>query len=132
MKIKIIIALMILVTSTKAQDTTSCVSGPHGGLLKTVENYKIEFISTYDCITTYLFDADFKAIPNKFIEGSIMFFYNNEVSLHKYLIPSGTDSFNADVPSATYNYCLMDFTINHRSIKVRFDNFSGIAKKEKK
>ena len=125
------IAFIVLVTSAKAQDTTTYVSGPHGGLLKTIENYKIEFISTYDCITTYLFDVDFIAIPNKFIEGSIMFFYNNEVSLYKYLIPSGKYSLNADAPGASYNYCLMDFTINHKSIKIRFDNFSGIAQKEK-
>jgi hypothetical protein len=131
MKTKIMIAFIVLVTSAKAQDTTTYVSGPHGGLLKTIENYKIEFISTYDCITTYLFDVDFIAIPNKFIEGSIMFFYNNEVSLYKYLIPSGKYSLNADAPGASYNYCLMDFTINHKSIKIRFDNFSGIAQKEK-
>lgn len=131
MKTKIIIAFIVLITSVKAQDTTSYVNGPHGGLLKTVENYKIEFIYTFDCITTYLFDVDFNVIPNKFIVGSITFFYNKEVSLHKYLIPSGTDSFRADVPSANYNYCIMDFKINQKSIRVKFDNFSGIVKKEK-
>lgn len=130
MKTKIIIAFIVITTSLKAQDPTLYISGPHGGLLKTVENYKIEFIPAFDCITTYLFDTDFKVIPNKFITGSIMFFYTNEGSLHKYLLPNGTDSFSADVPNANYNYCIMDFKINEKSIRVKFDGFLGIAKKE--
>lgn len=130
MKTKLIIALFILTASIKAQDSALNVTGPHGGLVKTVENYNIEFTHTFDCITTYLFDTDFKVIPNTFISGSAMFFFNNSVSLHKYLIPSGTDSFSVDVPNASYNYCLLDFKINQKSIRVKFDNYLGIVKKE--
>ena len=130
MKTKIIIAFIVLVTSAKAQDTTSYVSGPHGGLLKSVENYKIEVINTYGCITAYLFDKTLKAIPNKFISGSIMFFFNNDVSLNKYLIPNGTDGFTADVSSADYYYYTIRFEVNKKIISTRFDNLSGIAEKE--
>ena len=67
MKTKIIIAFIVLITSAKAQDTIQYVSGPHGGLLKTVENYKIETINSYGCITAYLFESTLTVIPNKFI-----------------------------------------------------------------
>ena len=45
MKTTLIIACIALATSTQAQDTTTAVSGPHGGVLKTVEHYKIETIN---------------------------------------------------------------------------------------
>ncbi len=132
MKTKIIIAFIILVTSIKAQDTTSYVTGPHGGLLKNVENYKVEVINTYGCITAYLFDSTVMLIPNKFISGSIMFFYNNDMHLNKYLIPNGTDGFTVDVASADYYYYVIHFKVNEKTISTRFENFAGLADKEKK
>lgn len=132
MKTKIIIAFIVLVTGAKAQDTISYVSGPHGGLLKTVENYKIETISSYGCITTYLFDGNLKAIPNKFISGTIIFFYGNDASLNNYLIPSGMDAFTADVSNTDYYYYVIHLKVAGKLISTRFDNFSGIAEKETK
>jgi len=130
MKTKIMIAFCFFITGIKAQDSTMYVTGPHGGVLKTTENYKVEFISTFDCVTTYVYDEDCHLIPNKFISGSIMFFYDHEITLHKYLVPVGTDRFIADLPGATYIYCTMDFKINKKTIEVRFENFSGVANKE--
>lgn len=132
MKTKIIIAFIALVTSTKAQDTTNYASGPHGGILRTVENYNIETINSYGCITAYLFDASLKVIPNKFLSGTIMFFYNNEVSLNKYLVPIGTDGLLADITGEGYNYYILNILVNGRFISSRYNNFFGIAEKENK
>ena len=132
MKTKLIIAFIVLVTSAKAQDTINYITGPHGGLLKTVENYKIETINSYGCITAYLFDVGLKAIPNKFISGTIMFFYSNGASLNNYLIPTGSDSFTADVSNTDYYYYIIHFKINEKIISARFNNLSGIAEKETK
>ena len=132
MKTKIIIAFIVLATSVKAQDSTAYMSGPHGGLLKNVEEYKIEVINTYGCITAYLFDGTLKVIPNKYISGSIMFFFSNGVSLNKYLIPSGSDGFMTDVSNTDYYYYSISFTVNKKIIRARFDNSLGIAEKEKK
>jgi hypothetical protein len=130
MKTKILIALIVLATSAKAQDSTSYVSGPHGGILKTVENYKIETINSYGCITAYVFKGTLKAIPNKFISGTIMFFYDNGASLNQYLIPSGTDGFTADVANTNYYYYNIQFKIDGKLISLRFENLSGIAEME--
>ncbi len=132
MKTKIIIALIVIIVSVKAQDTINPVSGPHGGLLKSVENYKIETINSYGCITAYLFDGSLTLIQNKFISGSIMFYYINGVSLNNYLIPSGTDSFTVDVSNINYFYYIIHLKVNGKYISTRFDNFSGIAEKENK
>lgn len=130
MKTKIIIALIVIITSAKAQDTINFASGPHGGLLKSVENYKIETINSYGCITAYLFDGSLKIIQNKFASGTIMFFYNNGASLNNYLIPSGTDSFTADVSNNDYYYYMIHFKVNGKMISTRFDNLYKIAEKE--
>ena len=91
-----------------------------------------EFIYNFNCITTYLYDVDFKVIPNKFLSGSIMFYFDNEVSLHKDLVSNGIDGFIVDVPNTHYNYCLIDLKINQKVIKAKFDNITDIATKEKK
>ncbi len=130
MKSYIILALIFLVTSIRAQDSLHYMSGPHGGLLKTVEEYNIETINTYGCITAYVFDKSFTIIPNKFISGSILFFYNNGATLNNYLIPSGTDGFTADVPSINYYYYTIHFKVNGKVISARVDNYLGIAEKE--
>lgn len=132
MKTKLIIAFILLVTSGKAQDTINYISGPHGGLLKTVENYKIETINSYGCITAYLFDVGLKAIPNKFISGTIMFFYSNGASLNNYLIPTGSDSFTADVSNTDYYYYIIHLKVDGKSISTRFNNLTGIAEMETK
>ena len=82
MKSLIFMAFIVLITSAKAQDTINNMSGPHGGLLKKVGNYKIETINSYGCITAYLFDGSLKLIPNKIISGTILFFYGNGASLN--------------------------------------------------
>lgn len=132
MKTKIIIALIMITTSVKAQDTNSFVNGPHGGELKTVENYKIETVNTYGCITAYVFDGGLTLLPNKFISGSIMFYYNNGGSLNNYLIPTGNDSFTADVSNIGYYYYIIQFKVNKKVISTRFDNLSGIVENENK
>lgn len=130
MKTTIIIACIAFATSAQAQDTTTAVSGPHGGLLKTVENYKIETLNSYGCITAYLFDRNLTSIPNKSVSGDAMFFYNNGVSLNKFLIPSGTDAFTTDVLNLDYYYYTVQFKVNEKMISAKFDNFLGIAIKE--
>ena len=132
MKTNIIIALIFLVAGVKAQDTLNYVTGPHGGLLKTVDEYKIETINTYGCITAYVFDGKLTFIPNKFMSGSILFFYSNGASLNNYLIPSGTDGFTADVANINYYYYTIHFKVNGKTISTRFDNYLGIADKEPK
>ena len=132
MKTKIIIAFIVFAVSGKAQDSTNGVSGPHGGLLKTVENYKIETINSYDCVTAYLFDKTLNVIPNKFISGTIMFFYNNEARLNNYLVPSGQDSFTADVPNIYYSYYIIRFNVNGKFISGRFNGSSGLVERDNK
>jgi hypothetical protein len=131
MKTKIIIAFIILIASAKAQDSSNYITGPHGGLLKNAENYKIEVINTFGCITAYLYDDTLIAIPNKFISGNIMFFFNNGVSLNNYLIPYGTDGFTVDVSNSNYYYYTIHFKVANKIINSRFENYSGLAKKEK-
>lgn len=130
MKTKLIIALIVIVTSAKAQNTASFITGPHGGLLKSVENYKIETINSFGCITAYLFEGNLTVSPNKFVSGSIMFFYNNDASLNNYLIPIGTDGFTADVSNKDYYYYTIHFKVNGKLISTRFENLYGIAEKE--
>lgn len=132
MKSLILIAFIILVTNIKAQDTINYMSGPHGGLIKTVQEYKIETINTYGCITAYVFDSKLTSIPNKFMSGSIMFFYSNGASLNNYLIPFGTDAFTADVSNINYYYYTIHFKVNGKTISTRFDNYLGIADKDPK
>lgn len=123
---------MFFITSIKGQDTINYVTGPHGGLLKSVENYKVEVINTYGCISAYLFDSALKLIPNKYLSGSILFFFDNDVSLNKYLIPEGTDGFIVDVSNANYYYYVIHFKLNEKRIITRFNNSSSIAEIEQK
>lgn len=122
---------MSLMISAKAQDTINYVTGPHGGLLKSVENYKIEVINMYGCISAYLFDGSLKIIPNKYLSGNILFFFDNNVSLNKYLIPEGTDGFSEDVSNANYYYYIIQFKLNEKRITARFNNSYSIAELEK-
>lgn len=132
MKSQILIAFIILATNVKAQDTINYVTGPHGGLLKTVEEYKIETINTYGCITAYVLDSKLTVIPNKFISGSILFFYSNGASLNNYLVPIDTEGFTADVANINYYYYTIHFKVNGKTISTRFDNYLGIAEQDPK
>jgi hypothetical protein len=127
MKIKIIIAFIVLITSARAQDTINYVTGPHGGLLKSVENYRVEVINTYGCITAYLFNSSLTIIPNKYLSGTIMFYFDNNVTLNKYLIPEGTDGFSVDVSNANYYYYVIQFRQNEKTITTRFNNAWSLA-----
>ena len=126
MKTKIMIAFIVLITSAKAQDSINYVTGPHGGLLKSVDNYKIEVINRYGCISAFLYDSGLKIIPNKYITGSILFFFENEVSLNKYLIPEGVDGFSVDISNANYYYYIIQFKLNEKRIATRFNNSYSI------
>lgn len=132
MKTLIIMAFIVFTTSTKAQDTINNVSGPHGGLLKIVDNYKIEAINSYGCITAYVFDRNLKLISNKLISGTILFFYGDGASLNNYLVPSGIDGFTVDISNVNYHYYTIQFKVGGKLISARFNNFSGIAEKESK
>lgn len=126
MKEKIIIALIVLVSTIKAQDTTNSIN-PHGGILKTIQNYKIEVVESYGCVSVYVYDATLKSISNRGITGEILFVYDNDASLNAKLKPVGNDGFIAEVLNSNYYYYTVHLKIHGKIIKSKFDNISGLA-----
>lgn len=122
----------MIMFNAQAQDTLNNMSGPHGGRLKTVQNYKIEMLGSYRRVITYLFDKDLKPISNKGISGNILFFYTGNASLNIKLKPYEHNGFFAEVSAIDYFYCIVNLNIYGNTISSTFDNLSELAKKEKK
>jgi hypothetical protein len=132
MKTIITIVLALTMYNAQAQDTISNVSGPHGGKLKSVQNYKIEMLGSYRRVITYLYDNDLKPISNKGINGNILFFYNDNASLNMKLKSYETNGFYAEVSAIDYFYCIVNLTVYGKTISAKFDNLSQLAEKDKK
>ncbi len=73
MKTSIIIAFVILSVGLSAQVIVRNGTGPHGGALNVSQGYKIELVSTYGCVITYLFDKDLTPISNQWRENVLFF-----------------------------------------------------------
>jgi hypothetical protein len=123
MKLKIFIALLAFTTATRAQDADTCNYGPHGGLLNTVKNYKIESLSEFGCVTVYIYDKSLTAISNKFASGEIVFFYDHAMTITKRLTPRGVDEFNVDVSNNSYTSYKVHFMMKEETIESRFLNY---------
>jgi hypothetical protein len=113
-----------------AQDTIPDLNGPHGGRLKSVKNYKIEMLGTYNIVYTYLYDKNLKPISVKGITGNIMFYYSGNASINAKLKPFEANGFFAEVSPVDYFYCVVNFNIFGNYISTRFENLSELAKKE--
>ena len=132
MRTTLIIAFIILVSNINAQDTIKNVGGPHGGILKSVESYKIEMLITYNRIYAYLYNKNVEPIRNKNITGEVVFVYEDNASLNIKLNPYENDGFIADVANPNYSYCTINFNIYGKMITTKFENQPELAKKEKK
>jgi hypothetical protein len=132
MKTIMTIVLAMTMYNVHAQDTISNVSGPHGGKLKAVQNYKIEMLGSYRRVITYLYDKDLKPISNKGINGNILFFYNDNASLNIKLKSYEDNGFYAEVSAIDYFYCIVNLTVYGKTISSKFDNLSQLAEKDKK
>ena len=132
MKIFLTIILALSICNANAQDTISNISGPHGGRIKTIQNYNIEVLGTYHRVITYLFDKDLKPISNKGINGNILFFYADNASLNIKLKPYEINGFFAEISATDYYYCVVNLSIYGKTISSKFDNLSQLAEKENK
>ena len=130
---KIIFLLLFYVSFSfvRAQDTIANLNGPHGGRLKSVKNYKIEMLAAYNIVYTYLYDEKLKPISVNGITGNIMFYYACYSSINTKLKPYAVNGFFAEVSPIDYYYCVVNFNIFENLISTRFENLSGLAKKEK-
>ena len=130
---KIIFLLLFYVSFgfVRAQDTIANLNGPHGGRLKSVKNYKIEMLAAYNIVYTYLYDEKLKPISVNGITGNIMFYYACYSSINTKLKPYAVNGFFAEVSPIDYYYCVVNFNVFGNLISTRFENLSGLAKKEK-
>lgn len=132
MKTIMTIVFAMTMNHAQAQDTLSNISGPHGGRLKSVQNYKIEMLGSYRRVITYLFDKDLKPISNKGINGNVLFFYADNASLNVKLKPYETNGFYAEISAIDYFYCIVNLNVYGNTISSKFDNLSQLAEKDKK
>ncbi len=129
MKTALLLISFIFFTSLKAQDTTYSTGKTHGGVLKTVGDYKIEVLNSYKSVTVYISDKNNKKIANKDIEGMVSFYYTHDASLDKKLIATDEDCFIAEVSNLNYYYCVVRLSIRGKAVWAKFFNISGIAEK---
>jgi len=129
MKTVLLLISFVFLTSLKAQDSTYSIGKTHGGVLKTVGDYKIEVLNSYKSVTVYISDKNNKKIANKGIEGMVSFYYTHDASLDKKLIPTDEDCFIAEVSNLNYYYCVVRLSIRGKVISTKFFNISGIAEK---
>ncbi|MEI8137726.1 MAG: hypothetical protein WCH21_10420 [Bacteroidota bacterium] len=132
MKTIVIIAFAIFASNIKAQEPIKNIGGPHGGTMKSEQNYKIEMLPSYKQILVYLYDKDVKPIANKGINGEVLFFYGEDVSLNMKLKACEDDGFIAEVAAPNYFYCVVKFNINGKTITTKFENQLELVEKEEK
>lgn len=132
MKTLLFLVSFVFFTGLKAQDSTYSIGKMHGGVLKTVGDYKIEVLNSYKSVTVYIFDKNNKTVANKDITGMVSFYYTHDASLDKKLIPSEEDCFIAEVSNLNYYYCVVRLSIHGKAVSAKFFNIAGIAEKKKK
>ncbi|HWY10780.1 MAG TPA: hypothetical protein VN026_05615 [Bacteroidia bacterium] len=132
MKTVVIIALTIFAANIKAQEPIIYIEGPHGGTMKCEGDYKIEMLTSYKQILVYLYDKDVKSIANKGINGEVLFFYADDVSLSMKLKANESDGFVVEAADPDYFYCVVKFNIYGKTITTKFENQLELVEKEDK
>src|ERR1700758_3099831 len=72
--------------------------GPHGGMMKSIGDYKMEVLGCDDYLEVYLYDRDTNAVNNSKIVGNVEFYYNESAALVSSLVKYGIDGFTAKIP----------------------------------
>jgi hypothetical protein len=129
MKTVLIIALSIITICTKAQEKNIIQIGPKGGVVKTIQNYNIEFLNSVSVIYVYLYDKSLNEVSNNGVLSEIVFCYPYDECLNKPLTTLGKNGFTVSVANHHFDYCDITLIINGIPIKAKFNNSTTIAEK---
>lgn len=129
MKALLMIALSMIIITTKAQEKNIIQIGPKGGIVKTVQNYNIEMLNTVSVIYVYLYDKSLNAVSNNGVLSEIIFCYPYDECLNKPLNILGKNGFSVNVANQRFDYCDITLIINGIPVKAKFMNSTNIAEK---
>ena len=101
--------------------------GPHGGELKYVGKYRIEYKNNYPDLYVYLLNKYEKPIENKGVSCRAKFIFFNEHEINDTLKAEGLDGFKLKLKSHDFYLCRIIFIRHGESISADFENNDMIA-----
>ena len=110
-----------------ALPVASLSEGPHGGILKSADEYYIEMKNNPDTsFYVYLLDNKLRTISNKDISGEVKLFFSDNTSMDVRLTPSVENSFTAVITPGFYA-CKIIFHVSGKDVSAPFEKQSQIA-----
>lgn len=116
--------IVILFSVNRYQETT----GPHGGELKSAENFLIELKEAFPDLHCYLLDQKLLPVSNKGVLCEIRFFMPDETTVDINLKPFLNDGFILESNTIVYTSCRVTFNISGKSVSAKFDKENLIAR----
>lgn len=123
MKKSIFLILTVFVLTAFLSAQTS-IAAPHGGSIKTADNYKVEMVDCYEYVEVYLYELDMCPVLNRGFSGQIDFYFPNNDCYSSKLYYYGVDAFTAEVTQHCYTGCSVNLHGVGVSIKAEFSGFS--------
>lgn len=108
-------------------NSNQVTSGPHGGELKSAENFHIELKEAFPNLHCYLLDQKLGPVSNVGVLCEIRFFMPDETSVDLNLKPFLDNGFILESNTIVYNSCRVTFNISGKSISAKFDKENMIA-----
>lgn len=104
--------------------------GPHGGVVKKVDNYNIEVKAPYPAIYAFLLDKNLKPINNKGLFCEIRFFPPDDIPIDVNLQPYEGDGFKIESSAIAYGTFRVTFHVSGKSVSAMFYNENAIVLKK--
>lgn len=119
----IVCLLMAGTTISYAQISDNAVKTPHGGIIQTAGDYRIEMVERDNSLSFYVLDAKGKTISNKGVTGSVVFEFFNKTKASNPISLDINNALFAEVPKANvYTYCTISVIVKGKTISARFRN----------
>ena len=106
------------------------IVGPHGGVVKSAENYNIESTAPYPKIYTFLLDKKFEPVSNKGLFCEVRLFPPDGIPIDLQLKPSGADGFEIESSAMAYFSYRVTFNVAGKSVSAMFYNENAIVKRK--
>ncbi|MBA3680932.1 MAG: hypothetical protein H0W73_07160 [Bacteroidetes bacterium] len=100
--------------------------GPHGGIIKKIQNYYIEINTPGKFIYTYLLDKKLNTISNKEVTCDVKFSLPDSTSFNLKLKPHTDGGFIGENLNGFYG-CIVTFTAFGKTLSAKYENASVLA-----
>lgn len=119
-----VLGVLVLVALSSKQTG----EGPHGGVVKEADNFKIEMKISFPFFYTYLLNSNSRPISNKKINCNVNLIFPDKSESHVLLRRFEEDGFFAELCDQPVVRYIISFNVNGQTISAQFYDANTIVK----